>query len=161
MNYSTSFLKVHFYSKPYILKFLYYTYGNPINFNGNDDLGRFVFGLLEKNASVENKLYLGEKKDLKNDSFFLIPFSWGKSFKLGLSENQIKLLNRELLNIFEFHLYLFFIHTTLPNMRYMNKNITLELFAKKYNILIDEDISWDAFIKMEYRLRKKYELEFD
>ena len=135
-------------------------YGNPIRLTSYCHLRKEISILLEKNiyphhskAQLEYKL-----SNYKTACTILLPFSWLKNrdYGVGLSEKNVVSLNEYIQLHFEVCFFTFLMDRLSRNHRFNTVNESIEEFANHYNIIIDEDITMEALVKMSFRLRKKF-----
>jgi len=89
------------------------------------------------------------------------PYHWltGYHYGCAIKEKNTIFINKEIQFRFETKLYLFIERNSIPDKRYKKLNEAIDAFAAKYNIVIDEDISWDELVKMVQRVRLKFDDE--
>ena len=80
---------------------------------------------------------------------------WGTG-GLNIEVAKVLVINRYFGNQFEEDLYHFCQRNITPG-RYAGYDRALDLFAKRYDIEFEEDITFEALKKMEYRYRKSFE----
>lgn len=150
MNFFSLYLPTKTYTKKYILA----NYGDPVFVDLNNDVGFII--LTSITSTITGKLARGYILDRCIDRYaeklqFMIPYHYYSLANHDLSQLQQILINRYFENKFEEELVKF-VAGRDPGTLIRN---SIEQFCKKYNIIIEEDISSDALIKMEWRHRKK------
>ena len=134
-------------------------YGDPIRLTAYCPLRKEISILLEKNIFPRHSKSQLEYKltGYKTECTLLLPFSWLKNreFGTGISEKNVVSLNEYIQDHFEVCFFCFLIDRINRNKRFNTVTNTIEEFAKYYNIVIDEDITMDALVKIAARLRKK------
>lgn len=144
--------------KRYIQKYLTSLYGDTIPAQMETDIGFVVLNTLA--SRIESKVCRGYNNQWGADPYqgtvtFTIPYHYFYLTKKELSIYTCILLNRYFENKFEEDLSRYVdMQDTEGRGKY---KAAIEAFAYQYNVEIEEDISFDALKKMEYRARKKNE----
>lgn len=141
--------------KKYIEKYLTTIYGPTIPAQMETDIGFVILNTLS--SRLDAKVCRGYNKLLHTGSMgsitFTISYHYFYYTKKQLTVHTAILLNRYLEKKFEDDLVRFMqVQKIYAKCSYKK---SLEAFAKLYNIELDEDITFDALIKMEYRSRQK------
>lgn len=145
-------------TKPYLAKYLYARYGKPIIFTTENDFGTTLLGFLTKKIY---KLKESKIEYRKFDQFTMkidiyLPSYWLRNYKYkrDITRENIIYLNKHFEEVFEeklcWHCYMF----SLFDIEYKD---AIEDFCKRFDIEIDEDITFEALKKKEYRARKHIE----
>jgi len=141
--------------KRYIRKFITSIFGDPVKADRSSSVGCFLNSILTKNTYESRNI--GDVFDTKymHDH---IPFMINKfqftHIGFDVPKDKVLELNRYLENMFEEMLYSY-CHVRIDINPERKKLI--EEFVRLYKIEVDEDISMDALVKMEYRFRKGIE----
>jgi hypothetical protein len=148
-------------TKPYLRKYIHKRYGHPIPLNHRTLIGSVILSYLQKKVYSDRS----SQEDLRNTfSQFteriecVIPQNeviWGTG-GLNIEVAKVLVINRYFGNQFEEDLYHFCQRNITPG-RYAGYDRALDLFAKRYDIEFEEDITFEALKKMEYRYRKSFE----
>ncbi len=140
--------------KMYIQKYLTSLYGETIPAKMETDIGFVVLNILA--SRLETKVCRGYNNQFDNPYqgiiTFTVPFCYFSLTKKEITVFTRILLNRFLENKFELDMML---HVDRSLHHGASIKSAIEEFAQKHNIDIEEDISFDALKKMEYRHRKK------
>lgn len=107
-------------------------------------------GLSKENQSVRMKFFTDNLQ-------IFIPFSNMRRFGHTLSLDHIIMINRFLEIDFSNELVRHCRYITKGENRYLSYKEAYEAFLEKHHIDIEDDITFDALKKMEYRSRKKSE----
>ena len=133
---SESVFKVKFMTKPYLLKYLQYMYGDPIRLTSYSPLRKEITILLEKNifprhskAQLQYKL-----TGYKSECTLLVPYSWLKKreFGTGISEKNVVSLNEYLQDRFEMQFFIFITARIYIDKRFNTINHIIEQFADRF-----------------------------
>jgi hypothetical protein len=151
-----SYFKLKLPVKPYILKYLTERFGSPMYIRLQDVIGLFIAAVLEKNVYPDLNAVKAHNARLKlTTSIELwLPRQWLLNYRYGtdIPEKKILFINNAIEQMFQRDLHLYY---TYNINNYKNKEFLFEAFCNQYNIIIDEDVTMDALIKMEYRYRNK------
>ena len=150
-------------AKGYTRKFIHKRYGCPVPINNSTLVGVVVSNILEK-KKVYNDISPVEAMEQRyqrlTDRIELV-ITAGKFFHMALSpvisKEKVIAINRFWEALFEEELHMFCQKNIVPG-RYSGYDKALDKFADLYKIDFDVDITFDALKKMEYRFRKKLEL---
>ncbi len=149
--------KLTFKTKPYIVKYLQFVYGNPISLDISDYTGFVISSLLEKNVYPDRnkKCIQSGIHKLTTDCTIQLPPSWLNHYRYGvdLSEKKTIYLNRLLELEFKQKLVLFVQIKLIKEPRYKGYEKALMDFCDMYKINVPEDITFEAIKQMEYRYR--------
>ncbi len=146
-------------TQAYIARFLITRYGETIHVSNNTQLGKDLFYFLRYplgcGLSTEKKELLSS---LLNAQIKLrIPVKWKNKLVLDPSLDHIIVINRYLKNYFNVQLNIFCSqYINSHRRRYAGYKIAIETFARMNNISLEEDITFEALKKSEYRFRKKF-----
>lgn len=142
--------------KKYVQKYLTTLHGETIPAIMETDLGFVV--LMTLSSRLEGKVcrgYNNQWKDpYKSTVTFTVPYHYFYLTKKELSIHTCILLNRYFETKFEEDLSRFVDSFMVKGGKYKS---AIEAFAEIYGIEIEDDISYEALKKMEYRFRKKNE----
>ncbi len=142
--------------KKYIQKYLTSLHGETIPAIMETDIGFVVLSTLT--SRLDGKVCRGYNNQWRDPYqatvTFTIPFHYFYLAKKQVSVYTTILLNRYFENKFEEALCN---HVEKQGFAGQKLKASIESFARQYNIEIEEDISYEALKKMEYRSRKKNE----
>ncbi len=138
--------------KTYIKKYLLGQFGDPLIINLDTDIGFLILTTITSRLEAKAcKGLLDNWKKRYNDSIsFKIPFHYFSLSKKQVSPTTYALLNRYFENKFKEDMCRY-----VDDRRGLSDKKIIELFIQQYDIVLDEDISVDALLKSEYRLRQK------
>lgn len=141
--------------KSYIRKYFNFVYGMPVALNHTSDFGDTI---LTKMATTplsrvsKRVLNIPERKeDFSDELKFSLPKDTLYRINTELTEQQVHSINRYLENVFETDLYMI---VACASVFGIEKKLAIERFAERHRIRIDEDITYEALQKKEYRYRK-------
>ncbi len=154
-----NFTPLNLPTKPYLKAYLHALYGSPVIFNADNYFGIVMMGLLERPVRhQESPKVLKFRVFDKFDSTITIylPKWWLTKYQFGhsLSNNHIISINKLFEQRFEEDL---FKHCNLASIYKIDIKKAIEQFCVQHLIVIEEDISYDALKKKEYRYRKEKE----
>ena len=146
-------------TKPYLAKYIYSKYGNPVVLDNYSLFGIVMFALLERKVLTHYDL---KQAHVAFRSFTasiqcLAPYKRMKSYGVDLSDHHIIQLNRYFDAEFEETLYRFVQKALGPHERYKGYDKAIEDFCKQYGISLVEDTTFECLKKCEYRFRKQQE----
>jgi hypothetical protein len=153
---SPKYFSVKLPCKPYIKRYCISLHGDPVPANNRTSLGCFASACLTKERYT-NRSYTDSfihKYYTENLRFQVSAWAWTR---LGFDFPTAKVieLNQYLESRFEEHLHQW------VDVRYREgkteRRRLIEEFAESYGIELEEDISLDALVKTEYRMRKAIE----
>jgi hypothetical protein len=139
--------------KTYVRKYFCTLYGDTIQLNQQSDtfdtiLTKMVTKPLQRlNHHKLNQAFLFYNNQIK----FQLPIDYFHRLDKDLDRQQIFSINRFLENVFESDLF------TIVNIGAafgIERRTAIESFARNYNIILEEDITYEALKQSEYRLRK-------
>lgn len=140
--------------KKYIQKYLTTLYGETIPAQMETDIGFVVLNTLA--SRLEGKVCRGYNNQFKNPwqstITFTVPYHYFRLTQKELSIYTCILLNRYFENKFEEALITYIEKSMLKGKGYKQ---SIESFSELHRIEIEEDITYEALKKMEYRARKK------
>lgn len=145
-----------FVTKPYLAKYLQTLYGSPIVFEIDNYFGTTLYAFLTKKV-----FYLKETKieHRKFDQFttkldVYLPSYWLRNakYRTDLTRENIIYINKHFEERFEEDLIK---HCHVLSLFGIEFQEAMEDFCKQFDIEIDEDITFEALKKKEYRERKK------
>lgn len=148
--------------KKHIKKFLSTKFGDTIPAQMNTDIGFVVLNTIS--SRIESQVARGYNKVFANtyqaEITFIIPFHYFYLTKKEVSINTCILLNRYFENRFEEEFCSWMEGKNEYGRGGFNRWLGtyrkgIEEFCRKYNIEIEDDISYDGLRKIEYRHRKK------
>lgn len=147
--------------KAYIKKYIHTIEGSPIRFDSNSMLCMIIRAYLQSKAkSGRSRQELISAVSIRRERLEIqIPKTKKNISVIGLhiKEDNIVLINRYLEELFEQELHRF-INQYIQSAegRYKGYKEAYFSFAELYNIVLEEDITFDGLKKLEYRNRKKY-----
>jgi len=143
-------------TKPYLAKYLYTLYGKPIVFTTTNYFGTTLLGYLTTRLYLQNQAHITHRKfdEFNTPLHVSLPFHWLKNYqyKTSIPKVNIIYLNKHFEEKFTRELYWYCHILALTGVEFKD---ALEQFCKRYNIEIEEDITFEALKKKEYRERKK------
>jgi hypothetical protein len=142
---------------PYVKKFVVAEFGNPVRISNYNFFGIFIIGVLQK-ENFSTRLTFN-KKNLRYNHFTekitcVAPISLIRNLGYHVSDDHIIQINRFFEYCFDRELYYFVKQNTNTNTRYAGYKQAIEKFAFHYDIHIENEVSFEALKKMEYRYRK-------
>jgi hypothetical protein len=147
-------------TKTYLRKYLHAQYGNPIKLDYLTTLGNLVLCLLDNKTFTINvsEKYKEQRIQYMNDEVhFTAPIStmYWKGFTL--SKDKIIAVNRFIENDFVRELS-FYCKSNLKNRAWRpGIKEAIYSFCQEHQIEMDEDVTFDALQKSEFRYRKREE----
>lgn len=147
--------------KPYIKKYVHTIEGSPIRFDSNSMLCMIIRAYLQSKAkSGRSRQELTSAVSIRRERLEIQVLKTKKNVSVighFISEDNIVLINRYLEELFEQELHRF-INQYIQSAegRYKGYKAAYFAFAELYNIVLEEDITFDGLKKLEYRNRKKY-----
>lgn len=166
-------LKVTIQTKPYLKKYLHTLYGNPLRFTSDNEFGICLAAFLHRPVSNlfntdpvpvlaykshDNKQILKMRLD-SYESFIDIhlpkTFLTERRGGFDIKDQHVIVLNKLFEKKFEADLWRL---CTVMNILGVEIKEALTEVAESYNIVIDEDITYEALKQKEFRYRKKMEL---
>ena len=146
-------------SKPYLIKYLQSLYGNPIIFSSNNYFGTSLIGYVTTRIYLQNQSHFIRRQldQLSEPLTFYLPRYWlfEYKYKTQLPQCNIIYLNKHIEEKFEDELTLYCF--TLYSIGIERKS-AIEGFCDRHNISIEDDISYEALKRKEYRCRKRMEI---
>jgi hypothetical protein len=143
-------------TKPYLAKYLYTLYGQPIVFTTTNYFGTTLLGYITTRIYLQNQAHVTHRKfdEFNTPLYVLLPFHWLKNYqyKTSISKVNIIYINKHFEERFTRELSWYCYVLSLTGIEFKD---ALEQFCKGHNIEIDEDITFEALKKKEYRERKK------
>jgi hypothetical protein len=139
--------------KGYIKKYFTRLYGHPIPLNHKSDFGDTILtkmispSLAQANGYVLNL----SNRDYNDQVKFQLSFDFFYRVENNLKQQQVYNINRFLENTFKADLFIF---VNCAAFFGVERKISIERFADKYEIQLEEDIKYDALVKAEMRYRK-------
>jgi hypothetical protein len=139
--------------KGYIRKYFNCLYGNPVPLEYSSDFGDTILTKMSTSplSRVNKKILTIAFKDLNQELKFQLPIDMLHRVENNLSEQQIYYINRYLENIFETDLCMV---VNCAGIFGVEKKVAIERFANRFDIQLEEDITYEALQKKEYRFRK-------
>lgn len=159
----TKHYTVHLPVKPYIKKFVETIEGPQLRYTGTSPLCRIVCAYLENKSSTG--LSAAQKADAlsKRTTSIQITVPMRCMYTIGasLSPDGILQANAYLQDEFERAVSHFLRqYTKSKEGRYKGYKDAIQAFADFYNIVLEDDITYEGLKKLEYRFRKKEETFF-
>ncbi|MEJ7830818.1 MAG: hypothetical protein WKF91_21615 [Segetibacter sp.] len=146
-------------TKPYLKKYLQALYGEPLFFTINNHFGICIAAFLWRPIQFHHrKELLKIRTDKFEDKLTInLPMAFLTARQSGfyISDNHIITLNKLFENRFEEDLWRF---CMAMNLRKRETKDAIEDFCYVYKISIDDDITFEALKKKEWRFRKKMEI---
>lgn len=146
-------------TKAYLKKYIEVLYGSPVTFNTNSYLGKIIAVVLDKNVFPErSRTVIHKTFDVYDKELTIfLPIRWMEKYYYGTDINAKKVvyINKLIEDKFEEELFMYC--QVLDLLGIERKDSLLE-FCNKYNLEIDEDITFECIKKMEYRMRQKFSL---
>lgn len=143
-------------TSPHLKKFISVEYGNPVKLDNGSLLGVVVISLLSKD-SFHVALKPKEKSKLMTGYAATVsccaPMSLMKDYGHSISMDKVIQLNRFYEKLFYEKLFLFVQHRLNKSKRKMGVQDAIVEFCDYYSIELDNEISYDALKKAEYRHR--------
>jgi hypothetical protein len=148
-------------TKPYLKKYFQTLYGNParnkeIVFTTDNLFGICIAASLFRPLQFHHRKELlklrTDKFDARMDIHLPITFLTERRGGFAISDAHTITINKLFENRFEEDLWKFCL---LKNIQDVETKDALEEFCQLYNIVIDEDITYEAIKKKEWRYRKK------
>ncbi|MFL5786729.1 MAG: hypothetical protein ACJ748_01640 [Flavisolibacter sp.] len=139
--------------KGYIKKYFSCLYGDPVTLDHKTDFGDTIFTkmtarpLYRLNHHNINQAFLFFDSQLK----FQLPADFFYRIDLELTKQQIYNINRYLENCFRADLFMIINCATFFGVEIRT---TIEAFARKHEIILEEDITYEALQKSYYRYKK-------
>lgn len=150
-----AYFSVTILTKPYLKKYLHTLYGNPIVFTTDNLFGVIIAAMLERPIEFQRtKEALRCRVDHYTQSVEIhcpMAFLTKGRYGFDINERHILTLNKFYEAIFEEKLYQFCAMHSIGRVEIKD---SLEEFCRLHGIEIDEDITWEALKKKEYRYRK-------
>lgn len=144
-------------TKAYLKKYIEILYGSPVSFDTSSYLGKIIAVVLDKNVFPERSRKVIHKTfDVYDKELTIfLPIRWLEKYYYGTDVNAKKVvyINKLIEDKFEEELFMYC--QALDLLGIERKDALLE-FCAKYELEIDEDITFECIKKMEYRIRMKY-----
>ncbi len=148
-------------TKTYLKKYLNTLYGSPIVFTTINYFGMSLIGFLERKFynRDSNEVITYQKFDVLNDQVNIhLPRHWlaknNRGYGYDINTANIILLNKLFEERFEEDLCRFCLVYASAGVEIKD---AIEEFCRLFSISLEEDISYEAVKKKEYRYRKKME----
>ena len=142
--------------KRYLAKFAASVYGHPIKADTSTMIGQFIQLCLDKNT-YDNRHSSEAKKNLYEAKLNISINEWQfNGIGYNIAPEKAIAINSFIEKIFTEHLYQWCYVRTKKNCRFKGVDEQIRSFAAHHNIVLDddqEDISFDALKKKEYRFR--------
>ncbi len=141
----------------HLKKFLSVEYGNPVKLDNGSLLGVVVISLLSKDGfhvALKPKEKSQQMQGYNVSVSCSAPMSMMKDYGHSLSMDKVIQLNRFYEKLFYEKLFLFVQHRLNKSKRKMGVQDAIVEFCDYYDIELDNEISYDALKKAEYRYRK-------
>lgn len=137
----------------YIKKYIHHLYGKEIELSFSDDFGDSILTRLANNPLTRlNKKKLNVALRYFDDEItFILPKALFYSVQKTPNEQQVFAINRYLENKFEVDVF-YITHIAIAFG--VEKKTAINAIMQKFNIILDEDISYDAIRKRNDRLLK-------
>lgn len=154
-----SHFSVQLPTKAYLKKYIEVLYGTPVSFDTNSYLGKIIAVVLDKNVFPErSRTVIHKTFDVYDKQLTIfLPIRWMQKYYYGtdISAKKVVYINKLIEDKFEEELFMYC--KALDLLGIERKDALLE-FCNKYNLEIDEDITFECIKKMEYRIRQKFSL---
>lgn len=139
--------------KGYIKKYFQKLYGTTIPLNHSSDFGITVLTMMSSTPLIRvNKRILNLSTQYNDCQLqFQLPIDFFYRIENKLTEQQAFAINRYLENVFQADLFQM---VNVGAFFGVERRNSIERFANKFDIVLEEDISSEALIKQEYRSRK-------
>lgn len=152
---NTRYIEVAIPCKRYLAKFAHSVYGLHIKADSSTMFGFFLAQCLEKNRYESRANYSGKYIDEAQIKIEISQFTFN-NIGFDISPSKVLAINTFLEKIFTEHLYQWCVIATKKNCRFKGLDEQIRSFAQHHGIVLDddqEDISFDALKKKEYRFR--------
>lgn len=138
--------------KAYIKKYFTSVYGSIITLNHQSDFGDTI---LTKMSTVPlsqvNKTILNQfDRDFNDALKFQLPIDSFYRIEHNLTKQQIYSINRYLENVFETDLFMV---VATAGVFGVEKKVAIERFTARFGIQLEDDITYEALKRKEYRYR--------
>ncbi|MGN6476261.1 MAG: hypothetical protein ACTHKV_03470 [Flavipsychrobacter sp.] len=139
--------------KGYIRKYYNCLYGDPVLLNHSSDFGDTILTKMASTplSQVNKKILNISTRDYNATIRFQLPVDTLYRINTELSDQQVYSINRYLENVFETDLCII---VSVASVFGVEKKQAIERFANKFGIQIEEDVTYEALQKKEYRFRK-------
>jgi hypothetical protein len=139
--------------KGYIKKYYNCIYGDPVPLSHASDFGDTILTKMAATplSQVNKKILNIAFRDFDQQLKFQLPLDTFYRIDVRPTEQQVYGINRYLENVFETDLCMI---VTCAGIFGVEKKRAIERFAEKFGIRLEEDISYEALQKKEYRYRK-------
>lgn len=139
--------------KAYIKKYYSAIYGNPVVLNHLTDFGDTILTKMSTTPlSQINKTILNQFDRDYNDTLkFQLPIDTFFRIDHELTRQQVYSINRYLENVFETDLHML---VAVAGVFGVEKKLAIERFVSRFDIQLEEDITYEALKQKEYRYRK-------
>ncbi len=158
------FFSIDFNTKPFLKKYLESCFGTPIKLGIDSYIGMSMACVLDKNVYSDRNTRLMQTNfvELNCKCKIFFPISWLKNYRYGTAiEDKKQIFINNLIEYeFERELHVFVQSNINNTVRFKGYKQALENFATVFNLVIDEDISFENLRKIEYRFRKKVEQKY-
>lgn len=143
-------------TKAYLKKYIEVLYGSPVVFNTNSFLGKVIALALDKSVYPEvNRTIIYKSFDRYDKMLHIsLPRVWLEKYYYGTDIHPKKAVYINKLIEDKFNEELFQYCQLLDILNIERKDALLD-FCLKYNLEIDEDITFETIKKMEFRFRQK------
>jgi hypothetical protein len=151
----TRYIPVAIPCKRYLAKFAASVYGMSIRADSSTMFGFFLAQCLDKNRYESRANYKGKYSEEAMLKIEISQFTFN-NIGFEISPGKVLAINTFLEKIFTEHLYQWCIISTKRNIRFKGLDEQIRSFAQHHGIILDddnEDISFDALKKKEYRFR--------
>lgn len=153
-----NYFSVSIHTKPFLKKYLETLYGSPIIFQTDNYFGMSVAGLLDNPIEFhKTKAELRLRTDrytTRLDIHCPMTFLTKRRFGFHISDQHTISLNKLFELRFEEDLYKFCLTYSIMGI---DNKVAIDDFCRCYGIEIEDDISFEAIKKKEYRYRKELE----
>lgn len=150
---SAKYHNVYLPCKTYIRKYITSIYGDPVPAYNRSSLGCYINRCLEKKSYTNRMLTASFTDQYFTDKLTIQINPWQFAhIGFDFSAEKVKELNWFMENMFEEHLFLYVdAHMT----EHTERKKLIDAFASQYGIVTEVDITLEALVKTEYRMRKK------
>lgn len=139
--------------KSHIAKYYSTIYGSPFDLTRKNDFADLLITKLDSEPArkLKSDVLTMALKGLDSGLKFKLPINLFYRIDNNITKHKIWNVNRSLVNAFNND---FLLTCTIASVFGVEKRTTIEKFAQHYGIILEEDITYEALKKSEYRLRQ-------